>query len=248
VTNQHPESTVQPSAEGAGYSDRVTGLAVAFELVLALLAAVGSWAFGYQLLAAARPTLTGTMVGVLATVPLLGGLWFTVRSDWAAMRRLRDEVERHVLPLFVGCSPLQLAAIAVAAGIGEELLFRGLAQGALTEVAGPLTGLLVTSVLFGLAHFITGAYALLAAVVGLYLGGLALLMDGIWAPVVVHSLYDFIALTALTRWRRPAAPEEPWGPPPGLNRQAPSGSPEGPEGKSIRSTTASKPENPRSGS
>ncbi len=247
MANQDPEPTVTTTSETIRSSHRVTGLAVGFELALALLAAAGSWAFGYQLGAAARPTAIGTAVGVLATMPLLGGLWLTARSNWAAMRRLREEIERHVLPLFVDCSPLQLAAVAAAAGVGEELFFRGLVQGMVTDVIGATTGLLVASALFGLAHFITRTYVLLAALVGLYLGGLALWMDSLWAPIVVHSLYDFIALMILTRSGRPPDSEAPRSPL-GLDDQVWPASFEGSGGESMRSTTASKSGDRRKGS
>ena len=247
VGHQEPEPAATPIREATRPSRQVTRLAVVFELGLALLAAAGSWVFGYQLLAAVRPTLTGTIVGALATVPLLGGLSLAVRSDWPAMRRLRAEVERHVLPLFEHCSLLQLAAIAAAAGIGEELFFRGLVQGVLTNVLGPWSALLLASALFGIAHLITRTYALLAALVGFYLGGLTLLMSGLWTPIVVHSLYDFIALMILTRSGQQPDPgrvlrvPEP-------EDQVPPTPLAGSGGNAMRSTTASNPENPRSAS
>ena len=221
VGHQEPEPAATPIREATRPSRQVTRLAVVFELGLALLAAAGSWVFGYQLLAAVRPTLTGTIVGALATVPLLGGLSLAVRSDWPAMRRLRAEVER--------------------------LFFRGLVQGVLTNVLGPWSALLLASALFGIAHLITRTYALLAALVGFYLGGLTLLMSGLWTPIVVHSLYDFIALMILTRSGQQPDPgrvlrvPEP-------EDQVPPTPLAGSGGNAMRSTTASNPENPRSAS
>ena len=247
VGKQEPEPASPPiGGEAMRLSHHVTRLAVAFELGLALLAAAGSWAFGYRLFAAVRPTSTSTVVGVLATIPLLGALWLAVHSDWPAMRRLRTEVERHVLPLFEHCSLLQLAAVAAAAGVGEELFFRGFVQGTLTNVLGPFAAVLMASVLFGLAHLITRTYAILAALVGFYLGGLVLLTSGLWTSIVVHSLYDFIALTILTRVGRALDPGELFVP--DLEDQTPSSAVEGSGGNTMRSATASKPEDPRNGS
>jgi len=42
-------------------------------------------------------------------------------------------------------------------------------------------------------------YALLAGVVGLYLGGLYLLTGNLLVPIVVHALYDVVALGYLRR-------------------------------------------------
>jgi membrane protease YdiL (CAAX protease family) len=166
------------------------------------VAAGVAWLIGYPLLQTIRPTLPGTALAVLATLPLLGALWGLLTSGWPPVRRLVDELERYVLPLFEDCTTIRLGAIAAAAGIGEELLFRGLALELVGRVAGVPIGLLVASALFGLAHCITGTYAVLAGFVGLYLGGLAVLSDGLWVPILVHALYDFVALAAWTRTRR----------------------------------------------
>jgi len=71
---------------------------------------------------------------------------------------------------------LQLLVISALAGIGEEALFRGVVQAAIGQWSGlPWLGLLVASVLFGLAHMITATYAVVAALIGAYLGWLLLL-------------------------------------------------------------------------
>ena len=52
------------------------------------------------------------------------------------------------------------------AGIGEELLFRGVVQALLERWLGPWIALGVASILFGLVHALTPTYALLAAFAG----------------------------------------------------------------------------------
>ena len=74
------------------------------------------------------------------------------------------------------------------------------------NAAQELRGLLAASVLFGLAHPITPAYAVLAAMIGVYLGWLWLAFDkNLLVPITAHALYDFLALIYLvrTRGRRP---------------------------------------------
>ncbi len=206
-----PTSRPTPLLEAAASppGGRVTRLAVVFELGLGLVAIVVAWLVGYPLLTTIRPSYPGTALALLATLPLLGALWGLLTSSWRPIRRLVDELERSVIPLFRRCTPIQLFAIAAAAGIGEELLFRGLIQGAITSAAGPAIGLFTASLLFGLAHAITGTYAVLAAAVGVYLGLLGLLTGGVWVPIVVHALYDLVALTVSTRSYRPdPLPEE----------------------------------------
>ena len=63
----------------------------------------------------------------------------------------------------------------------------------------PWWALLLTSVVFGLGHLITPAYALLAGLLGFYLGTLALVYDNLLLVMTVHGLYDFLALIYLTK-------------------------------------------------
>ena len=62
--------------------------------------------------------------------------------------------------------------------------------------------MLVTSSLFGLAHLVTSSYAVMAGLLGLYLGVLAVWHDNLLVPMVVHALYDFVALTYLVHYHR----------------------------------------------
>jgi membrane protease YdiL (CAAX protease family) len=62
--------------------------------------------------------------------------------------------------------------------------------------------LLLAAALFGVLHFITPAYAVLAGLLGLYMGVLYLVTGNLLVPIVVHSLYDFVALLYLVRWRK----------------------------------------------
>jgi membrane protease YdiL (CAAX protease family) len=113
-------------------------------------------------------------------------------------------VDRQVVPLFADLSLLQLAAISLAAGFGEELLFRGVLQSSLSDRLGPpwgiWAGLLFASVIFGMCHWLTFTYALLATLIGVYLGTLLLVTENLLAPIVSHALYDFVALIYMVRW------------------------------------------------
>jgi membrane protease YdiL (CAAX protease family) len=184
----------------------VTALAVAFELGLFGAAVAGAWIVGAAALTTFIPSTRGTVLGLAATGPLIVVLLALRRSSWPPIARLRSEVDKHLLPLFRGCSWWQLAAVAVAAGLGEEVLFRGFVQGLCSVWWGDAAGVLAASVLFGLAHMITPTYAALAGLVGVYLGWLALASGGLWAPIVAHAVYDLIALAIWVQpWRPPEA-------------------------------------------
>jgi membrane protease YdiL (CAAX protease family) len=96
----------------------------------------------------------------------------------------------------------QFLAISVIAGLSEEFLFRALLQGWLAGAIGPAWALALASAAFGLCHWITPAYALVAALMGLYLGGLWWWSGNLLTPVVAHACYDFLALIWLLRVQR----------------------------------------------
>jgi membrane protease YdiL (CAAX protease family) len=95
-------------------------------------------------------------------------------------------------PLAAGFGALLLA---LAAGAGEEVLFRGVMQEEITSrVSGP-AGLVIASLVFGALHAVTPAYALLASAAGAYFGWLYNACGhSVVVPAVAHALYDWIAL------------------------------------------------------
>jgi len=128
---------------------------------------------------------------------MLLGLWWMLRTRWDPARRLVSLVTEQLGPLLAGRPTIQLALLALLAGVAEEILFRGVIQVGMARAFSPAPALLLTSVIFGLAHFASPAYAILAGVVGIYLGALFLLQGNLLVPIVAHALYDFMALMAL---------------------------------------------------
>jgi membrane protease YdiL (CAAX protease family) len=143
--------------------------------------------------------------GALAALPLFVGLIFFDRFPLGFFRSLKNSVEREVVPLFANATIGEFALISIAAGFGEELFFRGLLQSGLAEeLSGPYRLTLavgIASVVFGVCHWLNSAYALMATVIGVYLGVLLLYTDNLLAPIVAHALYDFLALCYLVAWK-----------------------------------------------
>jgi membrane protease YdiL (CAAX protease family) len=129
------------------------------------------------------------------------------RSKLRPLRRIMAILRQLLLPLFRRCTVVDLALVSIAAGVGEELLFRGLIQGAATPWLGTWGAVAVAGLLFGLAHPITTAYIVFAAAMGVYLGVLWVVCDNLLAPIVAHALYDFVALVYLVRRARAAGGE-----------------------------------------
>jgi membrane protease YdiL (CAAX protease family) len=132
-------------------------------------------------------------------VPLFFGLRWILTTRWGPARRLVTLVVEQLGPLLAARSTAELGLLAALAGIAEEFLFRGVVQVGWGRVLPDAWALLATSVLFGLVHFASRAYAILAGVMGLYLGALFLVQESLLAPIVTHALYDFVALIYVAR-------------------------------------------------
>ena len=92
-----------------------------------------------------------------------------------------------------------LAALGIAAAVGEELFFRGLLQRGLTRRIGAVAAIAISATAFGLAHLdlVQGSAAL---VLGVYLGAVAHLSGGVRAPIACHALNNGIAVLSSAVW------------------------------------------------
>lgn len=174
-------------------------LAVLVEGGLAPLAVLLGWLLG-------RPALTGfawkaedAALGVLAALPMLGLFLIGRRWPIGPFRSVKRFFDEEARPALAGCTWPDLVLISLAAGVGEEMLFRGVFQGVLDRWLGPAPGWGAASLLFGLFHPITPGYIALAAVMGAYLGGVWMLTGNLLTVMVAHAFYDFIALLLLLR-------------------------------------------------
>jgi membrane protease YdiL (CAAX protease family) len=181
-------------------SATVVVIALAFEGALGL----AGWglAVWQDLPLARRLTASVGEVAVrsaVATLPMLLVLVYVTHSTWRPIAELRRQVEQLVGELFGDMGWPGLAVVSMAAGAGEEILFRGAIQPIAQGWFGATAGLVFASLLFGAAHAITRTYFLFATAVGLYLGWLALTFSELATPIAVHAVYDFVALIMLNR-------------------------------------------------
>lgn len=164
-------------------------VAALFEGSLVLVALAVGWLFGVNPLSTWRWDAEAAGWGALAALPMFALFVLSMRFPWGPFGQIKRFLIESLGPALAECRWYHLLLVAVLAGVGEELLFRGVLQ--------PLIGLTWSNVLFGLAHCITVTYALLAGVIGLYLGWLFQTTDNLLAPVITHSLYDFLAFLVL---------------------------------------------------
>jgi membrane protease YdiL (CAAX protease family) len=177
-------------------------MAVVVEGALAILAIGFAWLFSVplreQFPATGEAAVWAVVRGLAATVPMLAMFWWLANSNRPALRELRQQVERLLGDMFPMATLGQLALVAALAGVGEELLFRGVLQTVFGRWTTPAAALVVVSLLFGLAHALSKIYFTFATVIGFFLGWLTWYFDDLLAPIVAHGVYDFAALVYLS--------------------------------------------------
>lgn len=172
-----------------------------FEAALIVVAVVIGWLGAINPFAFLHYSESAIIYGILGTIPLF--LLFLLMEQITAgsvvtIRRLLLETLGPSLHRYHWTDLFILAAIA---GISEEILFRGVIQPWMETSWGLTVGLVGSNVIFGLVHAVTPLYAVLAALVGIYLG---LALDygddrNLLTPIIIHGLYDFLAFLALMR-------------------------------------------------
>lgn len=133
--------------------------------------------------------------GITATIPMCILFLLFYQYPVGPLYPIRKNLLDIMGPLLSSCRWYELLILAAVAGISEEILFRGVLQPWMEVSLGVSAGLIVSNVIFGLLHWITATYALIAGLIGLYL---AYMMDvseprNLLTPIVVHGLYDFLA-------------------------------------------------------
>jgi membrane protease YdiL (CAAX protease family) len=96
------------------------------------------------------------------------------------------------------------ALVCVAAGVGEEVVYRGATTTFLTWLTGSFAvAAIVSAVAFALAHAVQGWRAMIAVfAIGLACQGLVWLAHSLIPAMAVHALYDFIVGLLVPRWYR----------------------------------------------
>jgi membrane protease YdiL (CAAX protease family) len=90
---------------------------------------------------------------------------------------------------------LNLFFVAVLAGVGEELLFRGLIQRILVRKYGRWTGIVIAAILFSAMHMqFYGFFP--RFLLGVVLGILFAYSGSLWVAILAHFFYDAILITA----------------------------------------------------
>ncbi len=191
--------------------DRTYGDGRAFRLTFLLAALISPAAIGLAILfsldigALLAPRPDALFAGIIATAPPVAFLAWIMRSRWPPIVRFRQSQLHFFSEIGFRFMPVRIVLLALAAGIGEELLFRGVLQTVASRDLPVWAAVLLPNVLFGALHARTAIYAVSAAIVGTYLGVLFWATGSLAAPIVTHALYDLIALEWTRRALKQAA-------------------------------------------
>lgn len=193
--------------------DSVFLTAISIEMGLGLLALLLGWMTGVdprqwipRLEAGQWAAIgQGLAIGAAAAIPILIAIELIERIDWEPIRQLKELEHLPIVSALLRLSWLELIAISIAAGVGEELLLRGWLM---AWISGPLDeaspsivlgALATSSIVFGLMHLITPTYAVIATFIGFYLGALALWTGNLLVPIAAHAVYDAVHLLLAKR-------------------------------------------------
>jgi membrane protease YdiL (CAAX protease family) len=182
--------------------------AFVFEGLLSLAAVLIGWLVGISPWYSTQAESLGFVAlsrdllwGLAATAPLVAVLLLEDYPLWRALTDLKDQVSGLLHRLLCGATYTELFILALLAGLGEELLFRGLLQTGLSYLLpAPIAvvgSLVLASVIFGACHYLSHTYFVLATLAGFYFGLVMLISGSILPPIIAHALYDFFALVYL---------------------------------------------------
>jgi uncharacterized protein len=147
------------------------------------------------------------LFGTLSTIPLIvfAIVLDIIEDQIPALQEVSEATLRSVYNLLGGSyKPVLATATAVVlgtvAGVGEEILFRGILQETIyqqhwTSNYNTIISIVISSIVFGLFHAVTPMYIVLATLASMYFGTLYALCNGdLTIPILCHSIYDIGAL------------------------------------------------------
>jgi len=163
----------------------VNGIVLVVALIIAKF-------YGIKLLSLTRNVFRDLMIGTFGAIfPL--ALFMLLLSEKVegitSLEPLRRIIINDIKVIFSEAKLPDLCFISVFAGLAEELLFRGVIQVKL--------GIVGASIIFGLLHFITPAYCVIATIMGFCLGFLFQYYDSLLIPIQLHFIYNLGALIYL---------------------------------------------------
>ena len=172
-----------------------------FEGSLFLLAIVLGWIVDIDPLEHLHFSEQHVFYGLAGTLPLILIYLALEQMSFASIEKIRLMLLETLVPSLQHLNWADFVILAVVAGVSEEVLFRGLIQPWMENAWGFQTGLIASSLLFGLVHAITPLYMVLAVSISLYLG---ISLDyeterNLLTPIIIHASYDLFAFIMIVQ-------------------------------------------------
>jgi len=178
--------------------NRILVVSILVEGFLAIL--FFAWAYLKDYRYEIVPSLSEITTGLIMVIPLLlinallFGSPFRKVPFFKSFRYLKDRI---VKPLADELGCITALAIAIFAGVGEELFFRGLCQLEL--------GMVLANVLFALLHFGVAikqffTVAVVYFGIGMFFSYLTVEYHSLWVPIITHATYDYLILIYMKYW------------------------------------------------
>lgn len=145
---------------------------------------------GIALFPPVAPGVPDLLLGAAVTAALVALL----RGRWRQSIERRERAAYLFMPWTAGERWLW-AAVSAAAGLAEEVAYRGVLVAILARLTGsPLAAVPIAALLFGLAHGVQGRQsAVTIAGVALVFHGLVLVTGTLYVAIAVHFAYDLLA-------------------------------------------------------
>ena len=145
---------------------------------------------GIVLFPPVAPGVPDLLLGAAVTAALVALL----RGRWRQSIERRERAAYLFMPWTAGERRLW-AAVSAAAGLAEEVAYRGVLVAILARLAGsPLAAVPIAALLFGLAHGVQGRQsAVTIGGVALVFHGLVLVTGTLYVAIAVHFAYDLLA-------------------------------------------------------
>ncbi len=205
MSQMQPDQT-QPKAS----EQRIFATVVGGTVAMGVAAIVLGWLIGTPIASQLSPSADVVLVGVIATLPLALFLWWFSNTQNPTLAAFRHSQIKFFSEIGFEFTTPRIIVMAIVAGVAEEFLFRGVLQSWINGFAPVAVALIASNIVFGLLHMRTMLYAVIAGLVGVYLGVVYVYTDSLLAPVITHGLYDYVALIytkrAIDAYRRDSAP------------------------------------------
>lgn len=175
------------------------------EVGLAPFSLVVGWLVGHPPLATFVWSARDALYGAAAALPLIAAFLAMFRWPVGPLAKVKEFCEEEIVPMFNESYWSELALISLSAGVGEEMIYRGVLQATLMDWLGVGWGLVLTSAIFGVLHPSSFSYIIVMGVLGSYLGGLWILNGNLLTVMVTHAVYLLVVLGYLIRLRHSGA-------------------------------------------